>query len=107
MRYWFYTLYVVVMGIIIMILDVTLGKLYVRYMVFLTGTIFMLGMLVGEGMEQRAAKRRKAEGSSPEEEPLEPVRFFHSPASKNQGGYPVSRSIQPAGGSMTVGEASE
>ena len=64
MRYWFYPAYVVVMGIIIFILDVWLGHLYVRYMVFLTGTIFMLGMLVGEGKEQRFAKRQKASAKS-------------------------------------------
>jgi hypothetical protein len=60
MRYWFYPLYVVVMGVIIFVLDVLLGHLYVRYMVFLTGTLFMIGMLVGEGIEQRLAKRQKA-----------------------------------------------
>ncbi|MBI5197739.1 MAG: hypothetical protein HZA19_03930 [Nitrospirae bacterium] len=107
MRYWFYTFYVVVMGVIILVLDAALGELYVRYMVFLTGTIFMLGMLVGERMEQRAAKRREAEDALPEEDQTETVRFFHPPAPKPQGSYPVSRSIQPASRSISISEASE
>ena len=100
MRYWFYTFYVVAMGTLILILDAALGALYVRYMVLLTGTVFMLGMLVGEGMEQRWTQRRQAENTSSEEGPAEVAMVFHPAAPKAQGGYPVSRS-------MTVSEASE
>ena len=108
MRYWFYPLYVVVMGVIIFILDGLLGHLYVRYMVFLTGTIFMIGMLVGEGIEQRSAKRQKAfENSSliSEEDKSTPVRpsriepLSRPPAWVGSGGLrPVPKALHPVRG---------
>jgi hypothetical protein len=48
------------MVLLVMVLDAAIGQIYVRYMVIFTGITFMLGMLVGEGKEQRLARRQQA-----------------------------------------------
>lgn len=64
MRLRFYVGTVVALLAVAVLVDQFLGKLYIRYMIFFSGAIFLWGMWVGQRSEQAWMRRRDARSSS-------------------------------------------
>ncbi len=65
MRLRFYLGTIVVLLAAAVLVDQLLGKLYIRYMIFFSGAIFLWGMWVGQRSEQAWMRRRETRSSQP------------------------------------------
>ena len=58
MRIRFYAIAILLLACAAMLVDLILGKLYIRYMILFSGALFLGGMAVGQRTEQQWMRRR-------------------------------------------------